>query len=249
VAGTALAAVAALVLSVPLQPWYLLTATPAALVLALLAALVPAWRATRASPAAAIRPAVARVRVRRAPRTIGGLAWTNVLRAPARTALGALSLAFGVAALTLLAVIATGFRGSVTGTLLGDAITVQVRGTDYVAAAITMLLGAATVADVLYVNIRERSAEFALLGAVGWGGSRLVRLAGYEAAILGLAGGLLGAGAGLGIAAAIGGGLPPVGYLVAAAAAGGGVAVAAAAAILPVRLLRRLPITRLLAEE
>ncbi|GAA4257200.1 hypothetical protein GCM10022255_073110 [Dactylosporangium darangshiense] len=249
VAGTVLASVAALVLSVPLRPWYLLTATPAALVLALLAALVPAWRATRASPAAAIRPAVARVRVRRAPRTIGGLAWTNVLRAPARTALGALSLAFGVAALTLLAVIATGFRGSVTGTLLGDAITVQVRGTDYVAAAITMLLGAATVADVLYVNIRERSAEFALLGAVGWGGSRLVRLAGYEAAILGLAGGLLGAGAGLGIAAAIGGNLPPVGYVVAAAAAGGGVAVAAAAAILPVRLLRRLPTTRLLAEE
>jgi putative ABC transport system permease protein len=146
-------------------------------------------------------------------------------------------------------VIATGFRGSVTGTLLGDAITVQVRGTDYVAAAITMLLGAATVADVLYVNIRERSAEFALLGAVGWDGGRLGRLAAYEAVILGVVGGLLGAGAGLGVAAAVGGALPPVGYVVAAAAAGAGCVVTAAAAVLPVRLLRRLPTTRLLAEE
>ncbi|MER7005610.1 FtsX-like permease family protein [Dactylosporangium sp. NPDC000555] len=249
VAGTALAAVAAVPLSVRIVPRYLMLAAPAALALALLVAVVPALRATRAAPVTAVRPSFARVRSRRVPRGIGGLAWTNALRAPGRTALGALSLALGVAALTLLAVVTAGFRGSVTGTLLGDAITVQVRATDYVATAITILLGAVTVGDVLYVNIRERAAEFALLGAVGWDDGRLVRLAGYEAAVLGAAGGPLGAGAGLAVAASLGAGLPPVGYAVATGAALTGLLVAAIAAVVPVRRLRNLPTTRLLAEE
>ncbi|GAA3246781.1 FtsX-like permease family protein [Dactylosporangium siamense] len=249
-AGTLLAAVTALPLSVHLLPRYLLLAVPTALVLTLLAALPPAWRATRTAPVTAVRPAVARFQARRVPPGIASLAWTNVLRAPGRTALGALSLALGVAALTLLVVVTTGFRGSVTGTLLGDAITVQVRATDYVATAITILLGAATVGDVLYVNIRERAAEFALLGAVGWSDGQLVRLAGQESVVLGAGGGLVGAAAGLGVAASLGGGLPPVGYAVAAAAALAGLLVTAAASAVPVRLLlRNMPTTRLLAGE
>ncbi|MER7006824.1 ABC transporter permease [Dactylosporangium sp. NPDC000555] len=248
VAGTALALAAALPLNVHLRIPYLLLALPAALLLTLLASLVPAWQATRAAPVRAIRPAVARVRAGRVPRRVGGLAWANVLRAPGRTALGALSLALGVAALTLLAVITLSFRGTVTGTLLGDAITVQVQSTDYIAAAITILLGAATVGDVLYVNIRERAAEFALLGAVGWSDRLLGRLAGYEAAILGVCGGVAGAACGLGVAATLNGGLPAVGYAVAATTAVAGVLATAAATVLPLRLLRKLPTARLLAE-
>jgi ABC-type antimicrobial peptide transport system permease subunit len=141
------------------------------------------------------------------------------------------------------------FRGSVSGTVLGDAITVQVQTTDYIAAVLTTLLGAATVADVLYVNIRERSAEFALLGAVGWADFALSRLAAYEALTLGILGATTGAGAALGTAALLSTALTTVSYTVAAAAALAGTALAIAAALLPVRSLRHLPTARLLAEE
>lgn len=61
-----------------------------------------------------------------------------------------------------LAGISTAFEGEVAGSLLGDAVSVQVRSSDYAAAAVAALLGAAAVADVLYLNVRERAAEYAL---------------------------------------------------------------------------------------
>jgi ABC-type antimicrobial peptide transport system permease subunit len=240
---------AAPALDVHLNARYTLLAIPAAMLLCVIASLPPAWRATHASPAAAIRPPVAAVRRSRVPHRVSALALANVLRSPGRSAVGALSLALGVASLSLLFVITVAFRGTVTGTVLGDAITVQVRATDYIAAALTVLLGAATVADVVYVNIRERSAEFALLAATGWPEGAVARLAGYEAVTLGLTGGVLGAGAGLGAAAALTGGLSVQAWLVGVLAAGVGLLVTVAAAVLPVRSLRSLPIALLLAEE
>ncbi|WP_433205386.1 FtsX-like permease family protein [Dactylosporangium sp. CS-047395] len=247
--GTILALTLSRVLGVPLGADYALLSVPAALLLSGLAALPPAWRATRADPGAAVRPAVALVRHARVPRRVSGLALGNVLRAPGRTVLGAVSLALGTASLTLLLIINLTFRGTVSGTVLGDAITVQVQSTDYIAAALTTLLGAATVADVLYVNIRERSAEFALLGAVGWADAPLARLAAYEALAIGILGATTGSGLALGTAALLSSELSPVSYTTAAIAALAGTVLAVAAAILPVRSLRRLPTARLLAEE
>ncbi|MGI5237917.1 ABC transporter permease [Dactylosporangium sp. CA-139066] len=247
--GTILALALSRVLGVALGADYALLAIPAAVLLSVLSALPPAWRATRADPGAAVRPAVALLRRRRVPHRICGLAMRNVLRAPGRTALGAASLALGVAALTLLVIINLTFRGSVSGSVLGDAITVQVQATDYIAAVLTTLLGAVTVADVLYVNIRERAAEFALLGAVGWADSPLSRLAVYEALAIGTLGAAAGAGTALGTAALLDSNLTATSYIVAAAAAVGGALLAIAAALLPVRSLRRLPTARLLAEE
>src|SRR6185312_5677434 len=172
----------------------------------------------------------------------------NMLRVPGRTLLGALSLAIGVAACTVLAVVQVDFHGQVVGTVLGDAVTVQVRGADYLAAAIIVLLGAISVADVLYVEIRERSSEFALLGVTGWSDRKLSLLAVYEAIGMGVLGSLLGAGAGLG-GAALAGAVPVTVYPTAAAVALGGIALTSAAALLPATLLRRLPAARLLAEE
>ncbi|MET7424283.1 ABC transporter permease [Dactylosporangium sp. NPDC005555] len=246
--GAILALALSRALGVALGAGYALLAIPAALLLSLLAALPPAWRATHADPAAAVRPAVAVVRRRRVPRRVAGLALGNVLRAPGRTAVGAASLAIGVASLTLLVIINLTFRGSVSGTVLGDAVTVQVQTTDYIAAVLTTLLGAATVADVLYVNIRERAAEFALLGAVGWAESPLVRLAAYEAVALGVLGATTGVGAALGTAALLSSDLTATSFAVAAAAALAGTLLAVAAAVLPVRSLRTLPTARLLAE-
>ena len=247
--GTGCAFALAPLLGVHVRTGYALLALPAALLLSLLAALWPAWRATRADPGAAVRPAVAFVRRPRPRRRISALARSNLLRAPGRTLLGAVSLALGIAALTLIAMIDLAFHSSVSGTLLGDAVVLQTRPTDYLAAGVTALLGAVAVADVLYVNIRERAAEFALLGASGWSDGQLTRLAGYEAVGLGVIGAVLGAGSALGLAAVLQPSLPRAVYLTAALGAATAVVLAVLAAAVPLRSLRGLPTARLLAEE
>jgi putative ABC transport system permease protein len=238
---------AALHLSVSLERAAL--AVPAAVVLAVVAGGVPAWLASRAEPVAAVRPPVLHVGRARHPRGIIGLAIINVLRTPGRGLVGALSLAVGVAALTMLTAVTLAFRGAVVGSLLGNAVAVQVRAVDYVAVAATVALGVLAVADVLFLNIRERAAELATIRALGWPEAALGRLVVAEGAAIGVCGSLAGAGAGLAAAAEFAGQFP--GRLVLAAIAAGvaGVLVTVGAALLPARLLRRLPTAQLLAEE
>ncbi|MEU8043010.1 FtsX-like permease family protein [Micromonospora echinofusca] len=226
-----------------------LLAVPVALLLALVAGLAPALRATRAHPAAALRPAVATARWVRRPRTLAGLALANLARTPGRTLLGAGALAIGVAALTLVAAAGYAFRGAIVGSLLGDTVSLSVRGADTMAAVATVLLGAAAVADVLYLNIRDRAAELATLRAIGWSDAALGRLIGYEGLALGVLGAVTGAGLGLAGTAWLVGALPGTLVTVAALVAVAGVLVTSVAALVPAALLRRLPTARLLAEE
>jgi hypothetical protein len=224
-------------------------AVPVALLLALTAGLVPAVRAARTYPAAAVRPAVARARWVRRPRSLPGMAAVNVIRTPGRALLGAGALAIGIAALTLITAVAWTFRGAVVGSLLGDAVSLSVRGADVLAATATVLLGAAAVADVLYLNIRDRATELAALRATGWTDAALSRLVAYEGLLLGALGALAGAGLGLGTAAWLVGDVPRTLLLVAAGTAVAGTLLSGLAALVPTALLRRLPIARLLAEE
>ncbi|MET7670237.1 FtsX-like permease family protein [Micromonospora luteifusca] len=224
-------------------------AVPIALLLAIAAGLVPALRAARTHPAAALRPMVAAAGWVRRPRTLFGLALVNLARTPGRTFLGAGALAIGVAALTLVAAAAWAFRGALVGSLLGDVVSLSVRGADTMAAAATVLLGAAAVADVLYLNIRDRAAELATLRAIGWTDTELGRLVGYEGLALGIVGATTGAAVGLASAGWLIGDLPGALVLVAALAALTGALVSAVAALVPAALLPRLRPARLLAEE
>ncbi|MEV0153649.1 FtsX-like permease family protein [Micromonospora sp. NPDC050686] len=226
-----------------------LLAVPVALLLALVAGLTPALRAARTHPAAALRPPVAGVGRARRPRALLGLALVNVLRTPGRTALGAGALALGVAALTLVGAAAYAFRGAIVGSLLGDTVSLSVRGADTTAAVATVLLGAAAVADVLYLNIRDRAAELAALRAMGWTDAALARLIAYEGFTLGVLGAGTGAALGLAGAAALVGDLPGELALVAGVVAGAGVLLTLLAALVPAALLHRMPVARLLAEQ
>lgn len=67
-------------------------AVPAAVLLAVLAGVIPARRAARADPAAATRPAVQLPRRAHAPRSVLTLGLTNLIRMPARALIGAASL-------------------------------------------------------------------------------------------------------------------------------------------------------------
>jgi putative ABC transport system permease protein len=224
-------------------------AVPIAVVVAVIAGLIPAWLAARAEPVAAVRPPVLGVRRAREPGGITALAAVNVLRNPGRAAVGAVSLAVGVTALTILAAVTFAFRGVVVGTLLGNAVAVQVRGVDYVAVTATVALGVLAVADVVFLNIRERAPELAAIRAFGWRETTLNRLVITEGAIIGLAGSLVGAALGLAVAGQLASQLPVTLYLVAAAAVAVGLLVTVVAALLPAQALRRLPAAQLLAEE
>ncbi|MFU8876471.1 FtsX-like permease family protein, partial [Micromonospora sp. SL4-19] len=137
----------------------------------------------------------------------------------------------------------------IVGSLLGDTISLNVRSADTLAAIATVLLGAAAVADVLYLNIRDRAAELATLRATGWTDAALGHLVGYEGLLLGLLGAAFGAALGMAGAAWLVGDLPTELMAVAAAVAATGVLATCAAALVPAVLLRRLPTARLLAEE
>ncbi len=252
-AAGVLGAAAALPLSAALglsaSPGRAALAVPVATAVALIAGLIPAWLAARADPVASVQPAVLAVRRGRQLGGVTGLAATNVLRTPGRALVGAVSLAVGITALTMVAALSLAFRGVVVGSLLGDAVAVQVRGVDYAAVAATVVLGVLAVADVVFLNITERSAELAAIRAFGWPESTLSRLVVTEGVIIGLAGSLAGAAIGLGAAAAFAGQAPGPLYLVAAAAVVLGVLVTAAAALLPAQALRHLPAAHLLAAD
>ncbi|MEV4710325.1 FtsX-like permease family protein [Micromonospora sp. NPDC049374] len=226
-----------------------LLALPVALLLALAAGLLPALRASRAHPAAALGPPVTTARWVRRPRTLLGLALVNLVRTPGRTLLAASALAIGVAALTLVSAAAYAFHGALVGSLLGDAISMSIRGPDAAAAAATVLLGAAAVADVLYLNIRDRARELATLRAIGWTDTLLSRLITYEGLLLGLLGAAAGAALGLAGTTWLVGELPQNLLLVTVLVAVVGTAVTCLAALIPAHLLRRLPTAQLLAEE
>jgi putative ABC transport system permease protein len=224
-------------------------AIPVAVIVAVIAGLVPAWLASRSMPVNSVRPPVLGVRRARQPGGVTSLAVVNVLRTPGRALVGAISLAVGICALTLVTAVTFAFRGVLIGSLLGDAVAVQVRGVDYVAATATVALGVLAVGDVVFLGITERAAELATIRALGWRERALGRLVVTEGVVIGLVGSLAGAALGLYAAARFAGQLPDRLYVVAAAAVAGGVLVTAVAALLPAQALRRIPTAQLLAEE
>ncbi len=231
------------------SPGRALLAVPAAMAVAVAGGLAPAWMAARADPVSSVRPPVLPVRRAHQPRGITSLAALNVARTPGRTLIGVASLAVGIAALTMLTAFTVAFRGQIVGSLLGNAVAVQVRGIDYIAAGATAALGVLAVADVVFLNITERAAELATIRSFGWHDTTLARLVITEGAIIGVTGSLAGAGLGLGAAAWFAGQLPGDLLAIAAAAAAAGIVLTATATLLPAALLRRLPTAHLLAEE
>lgn len=224
-------------------------AVPAALVVALTAGILPAWRAAQAPPLEAVQPGAAAPKRAEEPTGITGLAWVNVRRTRGRSALAAAGLAIAVAALTVIIGVVSAFRGAVVGSLLGNAVAVQVRGADYAAVAAIVVLAGVGVANVLFLNIRERGPELATLRALGWTEAWLHRLLLTEGLFIGFAGALAGAVLGLAILIGFLGSLPTAIILAGLVAVAAGTAVALLATVPPIWSLRLLPTAQLLTEE
>jgi putative ABC transport system permease protein len=181
-------------------------------------------------------------------RSVTAMALANVLRVPGRSLVALVTLVFGVGALALIIGITLAFRGGVAGTLLGQVVSVNVRGVDVVCCVLVVFVGAAAVTDVMVVSLRERAAELATLRAVGWTERAILGLAAREGLALGLSGSVLGAAMGVLAVAALGASTAAV-LIAAAIAAVGGVLVTTAALLVPLaRLGRASPITALSGE-
>ncbi len=223
-------------------------AVPAALLVALVAGVGPAWSAAHVQPMAAVQPAVDAPRKPSKLRSVAGMGRANVTRHRSRTLLAALGLLIGVAAFTMLLAITLGYEGAVVGTVLGDAVTVQTRGADYAAVAAILVLAGLGVANVLYLNTRDRGPELATLRAVGWETRHLDRMVMTEGLGIAALGAVPGAVLGVAGAWAITGSLTPPVIVAAVVALAVALALSALAALLSARSVHRLPTTVLLTE-
>jgi putative ABC transport system permease protein len=210
VVGAGLAELLALALRLQLPWWHAVLVVPIALVLACVAALLPALAATRGRPLDAVYTVIGGGGGRRPVRGVFGVAITNIARRPARVVSGAIGLFIGVAAFAALLSVQLAFQGQIAGSVLGDLVSVQVRGVDLIAAVLALLLGAFSVADVLAVNLRDRAVEQALLAATGWRPKTLFRLAFTEGMMVGLVGVVSGGVAAVGAAALLAGSVAAV---------------------------------------
>jgi ABC-type lipoprotein release transport system permease subunit len=226
---------------------------PVAVLLALMAGSLPAWRATRLEPLDAIRPPVTPSGRARPVHSVAGMALRNLTRVRGRTVLGAAGLALGVAAFTILLAVTLAFQGEVTGSLLGNAIIAQARAADYLSVALSLLLGAAGAVDVLVLSQRERAGDLAVLRATGWTSRNLARLTLYEGVGLALLGGLTGSVLGLVVVTALSSDLLG-GHLLMLSAAGllgtlAALLLITATLFIPIRALNRIAPAHLLAAE
>ncbi|HET6866767.1 MAG TPA: FtsX-like permease family protein [Solirubrobacteraceae bacterium] len=249
VAGMLIAAAVVTALGDPIDWATSALAIPAALGLTALAGALPAARAAVPRPVAAIRPPVLEAARARHARSILGLSLVNLLRVPGRTLLGALSMAIGVGALTVLVAVATTFKNLIVGTLLGTAVSVQVAPSDYAAAAVIIVLAAAAIGDILYLNQRDRAGELATLSATGWSRGALSRLTTSEGLWMSLLGSIGGGALGLVITGTLASTIPPQLVLIAAATATAGLAAGLLASAGSTLWLLRLPTVTLLSTE
>lgn len=245
--GSLLAAalIAALHLDLPLSR--VLLVPPVAVALALAAGLPPAIAAARGRPTDLINPAVSARGLRRRTRNLPMLALVNLSRRPGRTLLAAATLAVSIAAVTVLAAITVAFHGTLTTSLLGNYVVVQIRAVDYLAAGLCVLLSAAAIIDLLVLSLRERRTEIITVKATGWRDRDLTVMILLEAAGIALAGSLLGAAAGSAAGAALG--APPTAVITAALiVVVGATALTLTAAAVPALTAARLQIAPSLAE-
>ncbi len=178
---------------------------PLALLVALIATLVPAWRTARLPPLEGLsNPARAGTGHTRANALLR-LAVVNLIRTRARSIITVISLALAVAVLTIVVGLSFAFGGAVATTALGRVVTTQVHGVAIVSAILVIVLGIVSLTDVLIISMQERRNELGVLSATGWRQRDLRRLVLTEAAILGALGAGLGTVAGITAVVLLGG--------------------------------------------
>lgn len=183
-------------------PWFIVAWTlPIIIVLALLSALYPLWQLWRVQPAEVLREgmAVSSIHSNRPGSwfssllpTVIGMALRNLARSRLRTgiALGCLFLSAGLLTIMIDGLLV--FRQALQDTQLGNYILLQTAVPQLAGAIFAVLLTFLSVADLLLLQVRERSKEIGLLQAVGWQPRIVQRLFVHEGLALALLGAIPG---------------------------------------------------------
>jgi len=103
-------------------------------------------------------------------------------------------LTVSTALLAVFLVVTLRMKGVMCGTLLGDFLVLQVTPRHLLTALLCLGLAAVAVAELVGLNVAERRGELELLFALGWRPGRLRWMIAAEGALVGLLGGLFGAG-------------------------------------------------------
>lgn len=170
------------------------------ILLSLLGGLFSAWLAARVPPIVGLRDG----NMNRPVRTTVGrtesmqrYAWNGLSRRWARTALAGLTILLSSGLLVLMLAITTYRQGTMSGTLLGEFILVELETYHYAIVGVGFILAALSLANSLLASILERRREIGVLKAIGWRTATVVRLFMTEAVLLGGLGGVLGTTLGL----------------------------------------------------
>lgn len=239
--GTTAAAIVIATTSLDIPLSRLAFIPPVAVGLTLAAGLPAAALATRQAPIETMNATPQRNRRSRGTGR-AALVLANTVRRPWQTAACAFGVAVAVAAFCALVTIAADFHGRVAGSLLGDYVTVEVHGADWIAAVLTLVLAAGFIADVLLLSVREHTDDLLMLKASGWAPRHLAQVVLGQATLTAVLGAIIGATAGLTIAIGLGAttsatmGALAVGIALA-------IAVSLIAASAPAATAARLPIT------
>lgn len=240
----------ATVLNIGTSWWQTALAIPLGVLLALLPGLAAVTAAGRITPIDAFRPhSQSRTQKSLTLHGPASLGLSMMGRHLSRTVLGSLAVAVAVASATLLISINHAFNGAVIGSFLGDAVGLQVRTPDIVATVLLALLGLTAVTTVLLLAITEDASAYAALQAIGWTDTAITQTLITQASVIGLTGGLVGAGAALTLTDLIIAPLAANVVGIAGALVLAAIAATTAAALIPAAITARLPTARILARE
>jgi ABC-type antimicrobial peptide transport system permease subunit len=180
-------------LQIPVSAQKLLLAVPISCALSLVSTWAAALDAGRAAPAASLRDTSALSRrLRMRARSAVGVGTSMLVQRGRRLALGTAAVALGTAALALVLGVNWVFRGVAVGSVLGDAVAVQVQGSDVAAAVLLGVLALICVAVVLFTGTTEDARALAALRAIGWRDRAITASLVYQGAVIGFAGALVG---------------------------------------------------------
>ncbi|MDQ6945027.1 MAG: ABC transporter permease [Actinomycetota bacterium] len=179
-------------LHVGIATWQWLAAAPVALVIAGLAAIVPAAAASRGPTVTAMRGG-GRSRQSRVPRSVLLLGVRDLLGAwRTEAVLGIAAVAIGAGLLGAVVLVELGFRGQLDTTVLGAYLSAQVQPFHAVLALLALVIGALAAAEIVMLSYLERQPGLAALRALGWSRLAVIQLLLGQALAFGVVGGLLG---------------------------------------------------------
>jgi putative ABC transport system permease protein len=167
------------VVDAQLPSWWTLLGLPASAAAAFAASWLPVWR----TAAAVMDAPTGHEEARRIASTAGSTVRNS---APA-----VLVIAIACTALGQELTVRWAFGGFLTGSVLGRPLVWQADTTDIVAAIAVLAMAVIATADLLWLNAGERALQTRTLRAIGHSASGLARRAVRDAALSGLAGGLI----------------------------------------------------------